>query len=119
VTAQGDVLDLIPFARILGLSVICDDPSEVRVRLNWKPDLCTSDGVLHGGVIMAAADTAGGICAYRNIPPGAVGTVTVESKTNFLKALTQGHIDAIAKPIHLGHTPAVQPSIRCRDKGTR
>jgi uncharacterized protein (TIGR00369 family) len=104
VTSQGDVPGLIPFARTLGLSVVRNDPTEVQVRLDWDPDLCTSGGVLHGGVIMAAADTAGGICAFRNLPPGAAGTITVESKTNFLSAVTRGHIDAIAKPIHLGRT---------------
>ncbi|MDX6395375.1 MAG: 1,4-dihydroxy-2-naphthoyl-CoA hydrolase [Streptosporangiaceae bacterium] len=103
-TSQGDVPGLIPFARTLGLSVVRNDPTEVQVRLDWDPDLCTSGGVLHGGVIMAAADTAGGICAFRNLPPGAAGTITVESKTNFLSAVTRGHIDAIAKPIHLGRT---------------
>lgn len=102
--AQGDVLDLIPFARTLGLSVVRDDPTGVQVRHGWDPHLCTSGGVLHGGVIMAAADTAGGICAFRNIPPDAAGTITVESKTNFLSALTRGHIDAMAKPIHLGRS---------------
>jgi 1,4-dihydroxy-2-naphthoyl-CoA hydrolase len=104
VTSQGDVPGLIPFARTLGLSVVRNDPTEVQVRLDWDPDLCTSGGVLHGGVIMAAADTAGGICAFRNLPPGAAGTITVESKTNFLSAVTRGHIDAIAKPIQLGRT---------------
>jgi 1,4-dihydroxy-2-naphthoyl-CoA hydrolase len=104
VTGQGDVLGLIPFARTLGLSVVRNDPTEVQVRLDWDSDLCTGGGVLHGGVIMAAADTAGGICAFRNIPPDAAGTIIVESKTNFLSAVTRGRIDAIAKPIHLGRT---------------
>jgi 1,4-dihydroxy-2-naphthoyl-CoA hydrolase len=104
---SDDILGLIPFAKRLGLSVISDGPDEVHVRLNWSVDLCTSNGVLHGGVIMAMADTAGGICAYRNIPPGASGTTTIESKTNFLDAVTRGHISAIARPIHLGTTLVV------------
>lgn len=89
---------------MLGFCVVRDDPDEVQVRLDWSPDLCTSGGVLHGGVIMAVADTAGGICAFRNLPTHAAGTITIESKTNFLNALSRGHIDAIAKPIHLGCT---------------
>lgn len=102
-----DIVGLVPFTKTLGLSVISDGPDEVHVRLNWSTDLCTSNGVLHGGVIMAMADTAGGICAYRNISLGASGTTTIESKTNFLSAVTYGHISAIAKPIHLGNTLAV------------
>ncbi len=102
-----DIVGLIPFAKTLGLSVVSDGPDEVIVRLNWSTDLCTSNGMLHGGVVMATADTAGGICAYRNIPLGAAGTTTIESKTNFLSAVTYGHINAIAKPIHLGNTLVV------------
>jgi 1,4-dihydroxy-2-naphthoyl-CoA hydrolase len=104
---SDDVLGLIPFAKTLGLSVIRDGPDEVRIRLKWNVDLCTNNGVLHGGVIMAMADTAGGICAYRNLPPRASGTTTIESKTNFLGGVTSGHISAFAKPIHLGTTLVV------------
>jgi uncharacterized protein (TIGR00369 family) len=107
VSDLDDIVGLVPFTKTLGLSVISDGPDEVHVRLNWSTDLCTSNGVLHGGVIMAMADTAGGICAYRNISLGASGTTTIESKTNFLSAVTYGHISAIAKPIHLGNTLAV------------
>jgi len=98
------VLDLIPFARTLGLSVVRDDPAEVVVRLEWDPGLCTSGGALHGGVIMALADTAGGICAFRNLSPDAVGTTTIESKTNFLRAVIDGYIIAAARPLHVGRT---------------
>jgi 1,4-dihydroxy-2-naphthoyl-CoA hydrolase len=108
--SQSDVLDLIPLARTLGLSVVHDDPTEVKVRLDWHPHLCTSEDVLHGGVIMAVADTAGGICALRNLPSGASGTITIESKTNFLRPVTGGHIDATAKPIHVGRTLIVVES---------
>jgi 1,4-dihydroxy-2-naphthoyl-CoA hydrolase len=107
VTGEGDVLDLIPFARILGLSVVRNDPAHVQVRLDWDPGLCTSGGALHGGVIMALADTAGGICAFRNLPTDAVGTTTIASKTNFLRAVIGGYIIAAARPLHVGRTLVV------------
>jgi 1,4-dihydroxy-2-naphthoyl-CoA hydrolase len=99
-----DALDLIPFARRLGLSVVRNDPIQVQLRLDWDPELCTSGGVLHGGVIMAIADTAGALCAFRNLPSDAGGTTTVESKTNFLRAVASGYIVATAGPIHVGRT---------------
>lgn len=105
-----DVLDLVPLARILGLSVVRDEPSEVVLRFDWRPDLCTSGGVLHGGTIMAAADTAGAVCALRNLPPDAAGTVTVESKTNFLRAVAGGSVEVRATPIHVGRTLVVVES---------
>ncbi len=108
--SDRNVLDLIPLARMLGLVVARDNAAEVALRFSWRPELCTSGGVLHGGAIMAAADTAGAICALRNLPPDASGTVTVESKTNFLRSITGGHIDVLAKPIHAGRTLIVVES---------
>ena len=59
---------------------------------------------------MALADTAGAICAIRNLPAGSTGTTTVESKTNFLRAVTGGHVEAISRPIHVGRTLIVVES---------
>ena len=56
----------------------------VVLTLDWRPELCTSGGLLHGGAVMALADAAGGACAFFNLPEGATGTSTIESKTNFL-----------------------------------
>jgi len=56
---------------------------------------------------MALADTAGGLCAFRNLPPSARGTTTIESKTNFLRAVTGGYIIAVARPLHVGRTVLV------------
>jgi uncharacterized protein (TIGR00369 family) len=79
---------------------------EVDARLAWAPELCTADGVLHGGMLMTLADTAGAVCAYLNLPPGA-GTVTIESKTNFLGAVREGDVVARARPLHVGKRTVV------------
>jgi len=51
---------------------------------------------------MALADSAGAVCAFLNLPEGGQGTTTVESKTNFLRAVRSGHATATAKPLHAG-----------------
>jgi uncharacterized protein (TIGR00369 family) len=56
---------------------------------------------------MALADTTGGICAFMNLPDGAVGTTTIESKTIFLRGVRAGHVDAISTPLHAGRTTIV------------
>lgn len=93
-----------PFTRTLGITCERWEPAEVRARLAWSEELCTAGGVLHGGAIMALADSAGGACAYLNLPDGAQGTTTVESKTNFLRAARSGHVEAVARPLHTGRT---------------
>lgn len=94
---------LMPYAETLGLAVLGMSADEVRMRLEWAAHLCTSGGTLHGGVLMALADSAGGTCAFLNLPDGA-RTTTVESKTNFLRAVRDGHVEAIARPLHRGRS---------------
>lgn len=102
-------MDMMPFARRLGLEVIAAEKDEVRVRLAWAEELCTSGGVLHGGALMALGDTTGALCAFLNLPEGA-GTSTIESKTNFFRGVREGHVDAVARPLHVGRSTIVVQS---------
>jgi uncharacterized protein (TIGR00369 family) len=92
--------------RLLGIERVCDGKEEVRVRLEATPELLNDIGILHGGVTMTLADTAAGRCTVLNLPEGA-NTATVESKTNFLRAVRAGTIEAAARPIHIGRTMIV------------
>jgi 1,4-dihydroxy-2-naphthoyl-CoA hydrolase len=93
----------IPFASQLGIEVIAAEPAEVRGAMPWAPELCTAGGVLHGGALMAFADTLGAICAFLNLPEGAT-TATVESKTNFFRPVREGQVKATARPLHVGRS---------------
>jgi uncharacterized protein (TIGR00369 family) len=79
----------------------------VTLALDWAESLCTSGGLLHGGALMALADSAGGASAFLNLPEGATGTATIESKTNFLGAARDGAVIATARPLHVGSTTIV------------
>jgi uncharacterized protein (TIGR00369 family) len=96
-----------PFGRRLGLELVSASPDEVVLRLDWAEELCTAAGVLHGGAIMALADSGGGLCAFLNLSEGAAGTATIESKTNFFGAVRDGHVTATARPLHKGKTTIV------------
>ena len=74
--------------------------------------------MLHGGFIMAVVDSAGGVCAFRNLPEGAAGTSTIESKTNFLGAVREGPVTVTASPVHVGRTTIVVQT-DARDAGGR
>jgi uncharacterized protein (TIGR00369 family) len=93
----------IPSASQLGIEVIAAEPAEVRGAMPWAPELCTAGGVLHGGALMAFADTLGAICAFLNLPEGAT-TATVESKTNFFRPVREGQVTATARPLHVGRS---------------
>lgn len=112
------VRDIMPFARTLGITVIRYGPDEVRARLGWSPTLCTAGEVFHGGAVMALADSTGGACAFLNLPAGAQGTTTIESKTNFLRAARDGFIEARSRPLHVGRTIIVVET-DVRDDGDR
>lgn len=96
-----------PLCATLGMKAEKMTPEEVILTLDWAPSLCTSAGILHGGTIMALADSAGGAAAFANLPEGASGTSTIESKTNFLGAVREGRVTATAKPLHVGGSTIV------------
>ena len=106
-SAAGDSLAslvaMMPFAAGLGMVLDAAKPDEVRARMAWAPELCTTGGLLHGGALMAFADSLGGICAYLNLPAGA-RTATTSSATVFTRAVREGEVTAIARPLHVGRT---------------
>lgn len=99
--------DAMPFAQTIGATFSRSSKEEVRARLDWAPEVCTSGGLLHGGAIMALADSTGAACAFLNLPEGAPGTTTLESKTNFLRGLREGYVEATSRPLHVGRTVIV------------
>ena len=81
-----------PVAVTLGMTADQAGPDHVAIRLPWSEQLCTDGGRIHGGVIMTLADSAGGVCAFFNLPDGAAFTTTIESKSNFFRAVTEGDV---------------------------
>jgi uncharacterized protein (TIGR00369 family) len=101
---MSELVAAMPFAERLGIDVESASAEEVRGGLEWAADLCTAGGVIHGGALMALADSVGGLCAYLNLPEGASGTATIESKTNFFRAVREGRVAAVARPLHVGRS---------------
>jgi uncharacterized protein (TIGR00369 family) len=87
---------------LLGIRFVETTPDRVVAELTYRPDLTTVGGSLHGGTLMAFADTIGAAATVLNLPPGAAGTTTIESKTNFMAAGRAGVIRAEATPLHRG-----------------
>ena len=90
-----------PFAAMLGIETVSATAEEVVLRGAWEPGVCTDSGMMNGGYIMALADSAGAVCAARNMP-AAARSLTIESKTNFLRAVSSGHVIATATSLHVG-----------------
>src|SRR4051812_30907817 len=96
-----------PLCATLGMRAVSLDPAAVVLELDWAEDRLTSGGLLHGGTVMALADATGGYCAFANLPEGASGTATIESKTNMLRGVRSGTIRAHASVLHAGSTTIV------------
>lgn len=104
-----------PFAAELGLEIVSGAADRVEGRAEWRPEHCTAGGVLHGGYLMGLADSVGAVCAVFNLPEGAA-TSTIESKTNFFRAVSEGQVRLTATPIHVGRsTIVVQTDLRRAD----
>jgi uncharacterized protein (TIGR00369 family) len=105
--ATATLHETMPMCAALGMRAERFTPANVVLALDWADTLCTSNSMLHGGAVMALADSAGGACAFLNLPEGAAGTSTIESKTNFLGAIRGGTVRASATPLHVGSTTIV------------
>jgi uncharacterized protein (TIGR00369 family) len=116
-TALTQIRDTMPFAALIGVELLQAEPALVRARLAWTPEHCTAGHVMHGGALMALADTCGGVCAFLNLPDGASATATVESKTNFLRAVRDGAITASTRPLHRARTLIVLETEIAREDG--
>jgi len=105
-----------PLCGLLGMRVSTAERETVVLEVDWSASLCTTAGLLHGGAVMALADSAGAVCAFLNLPEGAT-TSTIESKTNFLGAVKDGTITAAARPLHVGSSTIVVETEVRRDDG--
>jgi len=106
-----------PFAKMMGVKMTQVTKERIEGELVVTPDHCTIPATLHGGAIMAFADNMGGIGAFMNMPQGFM-TTTIESKTNFLRAIPVGQTaKAVTTPVNLGRTLQVWKTDIFREDG--
>jgi uncharacterized protein (TIGR00369 family) len=117
-TELDGLVEMMPFAAGLGIVLDAAAPDEIRGRMSWAPERCTTGGILHGGVLMALADSLGGICAFLNLPPGAE-TATTSSATVFTRAVRSGEVTAVTRPLHVGRSTIVVQTDLTDDAGRR
>ena len=101
--AGPDLLALMPYAVALGVELESASAEQAVGHLAWAPHRCTAGGILHGGALIALADTVGAVCAYLGLPPGA-STATTSSTTHLFRAVRDGRVTATARPLHHGRT---------------
>jgi 1,4-dihydroxy-2-naphthoyl-CoA hydrolase len=97
-----------PFAELKGVKFTEADRDRVVAKMVVRPDLCTLHHTIHGGAIMALADSVGAAATVINLPEDAKGTTTLESKTNFIGGAKEGStLIATATPVHRGRRTQV------------
>lgn len=107
-----------PFTHHCGVTIASATRDEVKGSMAWRTELCTTFGVLHGGALMAMADSLGAACAFLNLPENAM-TSTIESKTNFFRPVAKGTVHGTTTPIHVGRTTIVVQTDLRDDAGKR
>lgn len=97
-----------PFSVSMGVTFVEAEPERVVATMLVREDLCTLGHTIHGGAVMALADAVGAAATVINLPDGAAGTTTIESKTNFVgRAKAGATVRAIAAPVHRGRQTQV------------
>ncbi|MBN8606250.1 MAG: PaaI family thioesterase [Caulobacterales bacterium] len=110
--------EMMPFAKTMGVQVSEASAERVVGTLLVRDDLCTVGGILHGGAIMAFADSLGAIGGFLSLPEGATGTTTLESKTNFLGSAKAGvTVRGETTPVHRGKRTSVWQTKITTDDG--
>ena len=108
---------LVPFAGHLGLVLDEADANRVVARLHWAPHLCTSGGVVHGGVLMSLADTAGALVTFLGLPEGKT-TATITSTSHMFRPVSSGTVRAVAVPSAPGPHHSDRPDQPVRLRGS-
>jgi len=97
----------LPFATLLGIEIVSAVPDKIIAEMMVRDELCTRPAVLHGGAVMAFADTLGALGTLANLTDGS-RTATIESKTNFIRAAPLGsQIVGETTPLHRGQRTMV------------
>jgi uncharacterized protein (TIGR00369 family) len=99
---------------LVGFTVTTLEENRVAAELEIRPDLVAPNGYLHAATVIALADTACGYGCRSHLPPGAEGFTTIELKANFLGTATEGTIQTVATPAHLGGTTQVWDAVVTR-----
>lgn len=101
------------FPGLMGVRLVAVEAEKVLAELEVRPDLCTTGGILHGGAVMAFADTLGGVGTFINLAPGK-RTTTTDSSTKFIGGAKVGStVRAECLALHRGRTTMVwQTTIR-------
>jgi uncharacterized protein (TIGR00369 family) len=98
----GPILEM-PFANLLGVTVTKQEKDHVTAKMLIRTELRTAGEFVHGGALMAFADSVGAIATVLNLPEGAQGTTTIESKTNFVRSAKAGEtVISSTTPVHIG-----------------
>jgi uncharacterized protein (TIGR00369 family) len=105
------------FPGLMGITLVEATPEKVVATMVVRPDLCTTGNAVHGGALMAFADTLGAVGTFMNLPQGA-RTTTIESKTNFVGTAASGStLTAECTAFHRGRTTMVWQTLIRNDKG--
>ena len=106
-----------PFAHFLGITLVSVAPERLEAELVVREDFTNFNGVMHGGALMAYADSLGGTISRANLKTGQ-RTTTIESKTNFFAGIPIGNVArAESIPLHRGRTTIVIQTRITRNDG--
>jgi len=94
---------LMPFADHLGITIEDANDERAVATLEWRPELCTAAGIMHGGALMSLADSLGAVVTFLGLPEGAT-TATITSTTQLFRPVTGGRVRAVAQVVHRGRT---------------
>ncbi|HEX3318526.1 MAG TPA: PaaI family thioesterase [Solirubrobacteraceae bacterium] len=92
------------FDTLYGLEVTAIDDAEVRGHIDVRPELKQGAGLLHGGVLASMAEALATMATYLAVRDDGKAAMGLSNATSFLRPITEGTIEAVAKRRHRGRT---------------
>ena len=112
--------EMVPYTRLLGIQLTHVSKIEIHGEMPVTRDITNHTPNVHGGAIMSFADALGAVGAFLNMPDGAEGTTTIESKTNFIKpAMIDDKLIGISRPLSVGRRLSIWQTDITRNDGKR
>jgi uncharacterized protein (TIGR00369 family) len=96
--------DHIPFNRLLGVRVIGAERGVVKLMVPFRPELIGDPmrPALHGGVLSALADAAGGAALWSGIDDDRGRVSTIDLRIDYLRPARLEDVIAEARTVRLG-----------------
>jgi 1,4-dihydroxy-2-naphthoyl-CoA hydrolase len=93
-----------PLDTHIGTEWLALGPDEARARVAVEDHHKMPVGLVHGGILATLAESICSVATYRAVAADGMTIVGQSNATTFLRPISEGHVNALARSRHRGRT---------------